>query len=107
MVGDEGWCRENNESIKFILLVIHPTTTHTSRDIMASSIVLPGDTLPDSLLPTSASKALKLGPGLRHLPPSTIKATVAGTVTTDNKKNAVWIEYNGGRVSLDSMRIQS
>jgi hypothetical protein len=67
---------------------------------MESSMVLPGDTLPDSLLPKSASKALKLGPGLRHLPPSTIKATVAGTVTTDNKKNAVWIEYNGGRVSV-------
>jgi exosome complex component RRP40 len=63
-----------------------------------ASLVLPGDTLPSELIPQSGNRALKLGPGLRHIPPSTVKATIAGTVTLDLRKNAVWIEYNGGRV---------
>ncbi|OCK78328.1 hypothetical protein K432DRAFT_356982 [Lepidopterella palustris CBS 459.81] len=67
------------------------TTTHM--------IVLPGDTIPASSLPisTNPNKALTLGPGLRHIPPNTIKATISGALTTDVRKNATWIEYNSGR----------
>jgi exosome complex component RRP40 len=67
--------------------------------MVSSTILLPGDTLPASLLPEPIhkKKALTLGPGLRHIPPSTITATIAGSLSTDNKKNAAWIEYNSGR----------
>jgi hypothetical protein len=61
--------------------------------------VLPGDTIPHEHIPSSSQKKLKLGPGLAHIPPSTIKATVAGTLHADFQKNALWLEYNGGRVS--------
>jgi exosome complex component RRP40 len=64
------------------------------------TFVLPGDVIDAGVLPTHASQPLKLGPGLRHIPPSTITSTVAGQLFTDNRKNAAWIEYNGGRVSL-------
>ncbi|KAH7126885.1 hypothetical protein B0J11DRAFT_288865 [Dendryphion nanum] len=66
---------------------------------LSTTIVLPGDEIPSSALPKAHNekKALKLGPGLRHTPPSTITTTVAGALVTDNKKNAAWIEYNSGR----------
>ncbi|KAK7551592.1 hypothetical protein IWX49DRAFT_284517 [Phyllosticta citricarpa] len=66
---------------------------------MAVEVVLPGEEIPQSLLPTSRNgdKPLKLGPGVRHTPPSTITATVAGTLNVDNKKNGIWVEYNSGR----------
>ncbi|KAL3420431.1 Exosome complex component rrp40 [Phlyctema vagabunda] len=65
---------------------------------MATEVfVLPGDHLDADLLPSHATLPLKLGPGLRHIPPSTITPTVAGQLHTDAKKNAVWVEYNGGR----------
>ncbi|KAF2433017.1 hypothetical protein EJ08DRAFT_695047 [Tothia fuscella] len=64
---------------------------------METTPVLPGDILPSELIPHSTNKAVKLGPGLRHIPPSTVKATISGTVTSDLRKNAIWIEYNGGR----------
>jgi exosome complex component RRP40 len=67
-----------------------------------ATIVLPGDEVPTELLPnpTNKKKTLKLGPGLRHIPPSTIKASIAGALATDSKKNAAWIDFNSGRVSL-------
>ncbi|KAF2752342.1 exosome complex exonuclease RRP40 [Sporormia fimetaria CBS 119925] len=68
---------------------------------MASTtqVLLPGDTIPTSALPTpnNPKKPLTLGPGLRHIPPSTIVASIAGSLSTDNKKNAAWVEYNSGR----------
>lgn len=66
---------------------------------MASTIVVfPGDVPSPDLLPnTSTSKTLTLGPGLRHIPPSTITATRAGELCTDSRKNALWIEGTGGR----------
>ncbi|KAF2839129.1 hypothetical protein M501DRAFT_1024154 [Patellaria atrata CBS 101060] len=66
---------------------------------MASSILLPGDTIPPSALPhaKNPSKPLTLGPGLRHTPPLTITAHLAGPLHTDSKKNAIWVENNGGR----------
>ncbi|KAK8185100.1 hypothetical protein HDK77DRAFT_380652 [Phyllosticta capitalensis] len=66
---------------------------------MAVQVVLPGEEIPESLLPTSKNpeKPLRLGPGLRHTPPSTITSTVAGTLNVDNRKNGIWVEYNSGR----------
>jgi exosome complex component RRP40 len=78
---------------------------------MASSVtvVLPGDTIPQSALPTGTGKkkTLTLGPGLRHIPPHTVTTTVAGTLVTDNKKNAALVEFNSGRVSFVSSRMES
>ncbi|KIW01061.1 uncharacterized protein PV09_07575 [Verruconis gallopava] len=69
--------------------------SNTTMDADAS-ILLPGDSIPSSLIPTG-KKALKVGPGLRHIPPGSLKVCIAGAVTTDHKKNAIWIEYTGGR----------
>jgi exosome complex component RRP40 len=65
-----------------------------------ATLVLPGDEIPAHVLPTGTGKrkTLKLGPGLRHIPPSTVVTTVAGALVTDNKKNAASIEFNSGRV---------
>ncbi|TRX90999.1 hypothetical protein FHL15_008204 [Xylaria flabelliformis] len=60
-------------------------------------IVLPGDEIPASLIPSHPKRALKLGPGLRHVPPSDLIPTVAGQLVADHKKNSIWVEYNGGR----------
>ncbi|KAK3077714.1 hypothetical protein LTS18_009495, partial [Coniosporium uncinatum] len=63
----------------------------------SSALVLPGDVISQTALPQSTKRALTLGPGLRHTPPSTIIATAAGSLSTDPKKNALWVETNGGR----------
>ncbi|KAH0565614.1 hypothetical protein GP486_001002 [Trichoglossum hirsutum] len=71
---------------------------------MAFSLVLPGDPIPQEALPTSnPSVPLKLGPGLRHTPPDTVVPIVAGELCIDQKKNAVWVENNGGRLSAGSL----
>lgn len=64
-----------------------------------STIVLPGQQLTADQLPqTTSNRTLTLGPGLSYLPPSTITTTVAGSLQTDARKNALWIEsLNGGR----------
>ncbi|KAI3338043.1 hypothetical protein F4824DRAFT_488931 [Ustulina deusta] len=59
--------------------------------------VVPGDEIPTSLIPSHPKRALKLGPGLRHVPPSELIPTVAGQLITDRKKNSIWVEYTGGR----------
>ncbi|KAK3174044.1 hypothetical protein OEA41_001288 [Lepraria neglecta] len=67
---------------------------------MASkTLVLPGGTISPDILPnpTNPNLLLKLGPGLRHVPPSTITSTVAGLLCIDQKKNAIWVENNSGR----------
>ena len=66
-----------------------------------ATLVLPGDEIPHHALPkgTGKKKTLTLGPGLRHIPPKTVATTVAGTLATDDKKNAALVEYNSGRVS--------
>ena len=66
-----------------------------------STLVLPGDKIsPEALpLPSKPSASLKLGPGLRYVPPSTITPVLAGQLCVDNKKSAIWVEHNGGRVS--------
>ena len=70
-----------------------------------STVVLPGERLPREVLPvpSNPSIALKLGPGLRYIPPSTITPVVAGSLCVDNKKNAVWVENNNGRVGRHSL----
>jgi len=62
------------------------------------TFVLPGDHIDSDLLPSHPTLPLKLGPGLRHIPPHTITPTVAGQLRTDQRKNAIWVEFNGGRV---------
>ncbi|CAF9933278.1 exosome non-catalytic core subunit rrp40 [Imshaugia aleurites] len=63
------------------------------------TLVLPGDTISPNILPipSNPSHFLKLGPGLRHTPPSTITSVLAGSLCIDPKKNAIWVENNSGR----------
>lgn len=61
------------------------------------TFVLPGEALDPKILPSHPTLPLKLGPGLRHIPPNTITSTVAGQLCTDKRKNAVWVEFNGSR----------
>lgn len=66
---------------------------------MATAVyVLPGDVVPSELLPSHPNLPVKLGPGLRLIPPESITSTVAGQLCSDTKKNAIWVEHNGGRV---------
>jgi len=68
---------------------------------MATEIfVLPGDHLDPNSLPSHPKLPLKLGPGLRHIPPNTIVPTIAGQLCIDRRKNAVWVESNVARVSM-------
>ncbi|KAI9779826.1 MAG: exosome non-catalytic core subunit rrp40 [Geoglossum umbratile] len=62
-------------------------------------LVLPGDPIAPGALPTPANPSvpLKVGPGLRYLPPDTIVPVVAGGLCIDHRKNAVWVEGTGGR----------
>ncbi|KAK4240125.1 hypothetical protein C8A03DRAFT_13513 [Achaetomium macrosporum] len=59
--------------------------------------VLPGETIDPSLIPTHKKHPLRLGPGLRHIPPSDIVPTVAGQLITNPLKNSMWVEYNSHR----------
>lgn len=62
------------------------------------TVLLPGSVIAPDLLPKSKKGTLTLGPGLRHVPPSTISTTTFGTLQTDSKKSAVWLEHpTGGR----------
>lgn len=67
-----------------------------------ATVVLPGEMIsPDVLpIPSNPNLPLKLGPGVRHVPPSTIRSTVAGSLCIDQKKNAIWVENNSGRVRI-------
>lgn len=60
--------------------------------------VLPGDSIDSSLIPSHPKKPLRLGPGLRHVPPSDIVPMLAGQLVTDRLKNAIRVETTGGRV---------
>lgn len=64
--------------------------------------VFPGDWIPseDLPIPSNPSKPLKLGPGLHHNAPSTISTVLAGSLSIDAKKNAIWVENNTGRVLI-------
>lgn len=73
-----------------------------SASTQSPPVVLPGIEIPAHYLPipSNPNQSLKLGPGLVHIPPSTITPTFAGTVHKDVKKHAVWVESSSGRVSL-------
>lgn len=64
-----------------------------------TAVVLPGDAIAPDDLPTGTGKrkTLKIGPGLRHIPPSTVVTSIAGALVTDPKKNAASIDFNSGR----------
>jgi hypothetical protein len=82
--------------------IVYATSGAIKMSSAEASVVLPGDTIDPSHIPSHPKKALQLGPGLRHVPPSTILPTVAGQLVTDRRKNSLWVEYNGGRVSIQS-----
>ena len=89
----------------YALIPVQAASRKHSCIVMAVSttLVLPGDEISRSALPTGTGKkkTLTLGPGLRHVPPNTVVTSIAGTLVTDNKKNAALVEYNSGRVSSD------
>lgn len=62
-------------------------------------LLLPGEIIPITSYPQSKKGTLTLGPHLRHIPPSTILTTSAGTLHTDPKRAALWLESSsrGGR----------
>ncbi|ORY67646.1 uncharacterized protein BCR38DRAFT_336857 [Pseudomassariella vexata] len=64
---------------------------------MERTYVLPGDSIDPTLIPSHPTRPLKLGLGLKHIPPSDIIPTIAGELVTDRRKNSMHIEYNGGR----------
>ncbi|KAK5656223.1 hypothetical protein OQA88_4984 [Cercophora sp. LCS_1] len=70
------------------------STTTTSAD---RTIVLPGDKIDASLIPTHPKHHLRLGPGVRHVPPSEIIPTVAGQLIPDHRKTSLWVESSSGR----------
>lgn len=96
---------ETIQGNKQIIIKQHNATLHTLFDFnsKAMTTLLPGDIVPAQFLPHNqgSSKTLTLGPALRFTPPSTIRATAAGTLAVDERKNAVWLETNsGGKVSV-------
>lgn len=66
--------------------------------------VLPGDHIDPSLIPSHPKKPVRLGPGLRHVPPSELLPTLAGQLVTDRQKNAIRVETSNGRVSCGFIR---
>jgi exosome complex component RRP40 len=75
----------------------HNTNQLTTTNMSQTTILLPGEPVPTDALPTSKKGTLTLGPGLRHIPPTSITATTLGSVSVDNKKSAVWLEGTNGR----------
>lgn len=64
-------------------------------------LILPGDSVPEALIPsrTKSSKGIKVGPGLRYTPPDKITTAVPGEICVDARKHSLWVETNGrGRV---------
>ncbi|OAQ68587.1 exosome complex exonuclease RRP40 [Pochonia chlamydosporia 170] len=59
--------------------------------------VLPGDHISPDLIPSHPKKPLRLGPGLRHVPPNDVVPTLAGQFVTDRPKNTIRVENSHGR----------
>ncbi|QUC20254.1 uncharacterized protein UV8b_04495 [Ustilaginoidea virens] len=59
--------------------------------------VLPGDHIDPEIIPSHPQKPLRLGPGLRHVPPNDILPTLAGQLVVDHPRNAMRIESSRGR----------
>ncbi|KKA31212.1 hypothetical protein TD95_000821, partial [Thielaviopsis punctulata] len=64
---------------------------------MTAQFVLPGDHVDLNAFPRNEKKPLRLGPGLKVDPPSTLIPTVAGALLSDPRKNLVWVEQGAGR----------
>jgi exosome complex component RRP40 len=62
-----------------------------------ATILLPGEEISTDQLPKSKKGTLTLGPGLRHIPPTTVLSTTAGSLHVDHRKSALWIEHPHGR----------
>ncbi|KAI9163396.1 Exosome complex component RRP40 [Paramyrothecium foliicola] len=62
-----------------------------------SIFVLPGDRIDPSLIPSHPKKPLRLGPGLRHVPPNDLFPTLAGQLVSEHQKNTIRVENAGGR----------
>ncbi|KAI5801643.1 hypothetical protein DFH27DRAFT_482051 [Peziza echinospora] len=63
-----------------------------------ANLVLPGDPIVIPSLPAAAKNAsIKIGPGLTHIPPSTIIPVSAGELNIDEKKRLIWAESGGKR----------
>ncbi|MCJ1370230.1 exosome non-catalytic core subunit rrp40 [Loxospora ochrophaea] len=62
----------------------------------AQTVVLPGDRIEHNDLLGSPGP-LRVGPGLRQIPTAALVSTVAGSLCTDEKKNALWIDNSYGR----------
>lgn len=86
----------------FLLFFIHRLHLGITSHSMSSEpiFVLPGDRIDASLIPSHEKKPLRLGPGLRHVPPSDLVPTLAGQLVTDRQKNAIRVETANGRVRL-------
>ena len=69
------------------------------------NFVLPGDELPLPLplpVPGSKNTAIKIGPGLAHIPPDAVVPVTAGELNVDKKKQMIWVEGDGKRVKKNS-----
>jgi hypothetical protein len=75
--------------------------------VAVQTLVLPGEEISTDTLPAqlNSSGPLKLGPGLRHVPPSSITPTIAGSLFVDHKKKAIWVENNTGRVNFPVLSV--
>lgn len=71
--------------------------------MLEPKVLIPGDVVPSGYIPArKSSKPLTLGPGLHYIPPSTVSATLCGTLHRDLRKNALWLEASGGRYTPSS-----
>lgn len=63
-----------------------------------AQVLLPGSIIPPTSFPNpSSTKPLAIGPGLRPIATDEVQSNIAGTLTSDPRKNALWIEQTGGR----------
>ena len=73
----------------------------TDDELPPVNFVLPGDELPLPLplpVPGSKNTAIKIGPGLAHIPPDAVVPVTAGELNVDKKKQMIWVEADGKRV---------
>ena len=76
---------------------MHQAHVCRTRNMATQTVLLPGEEIPADQLPRSKKGTLTLGPGLTHIPPSTILSTTSGALQVDHKKSALWLERSNGR----------
>jgi exosome complex component RRP40 len=82
---------------QYFNLTPSPLSNKATSNINMATLLLPGEEIPPDQLPKSKKGTLTLGPGLRHIPPTTILTTTSGSLHIDNKKSALWLEHPHGR----------